>query len=361
MKKLFIILAIGSISFNGYSQNVDLSKFTLSNNSSPAFVLLGETPTAIYTPRNFKALSIHALNNFGESLSVEVTPYFLINQERRDRTYQKYIGVMEDPVTKEIKQNPFSGLNTTNISFAFVDKEFSGLTSKRKTYSIGVRTTLLRFYNKDKVHQNTVGMAMALSNITVPVSVLEEGEEAIQKYYNEKQDEINALIEPFQKTIKPIFRLDVAMGYSTLFKDNAISAATAKRFGAWLTSETSLILNEGSDAKTNNYFNFFITARYIEDGFNSMNQTDYFTSYYRDLGGKIDFEFGRIAFGYEYISRIGSFSSERSVGTVKFIINKDISFSGGFGKDFTVTEDNLLTIFGIHWGINTGNSKVKLN
>ncbi|APY07080.1 hypothetical protein BWZ20_01630 [Winogradskyella sp. J14-2] len=358
MKRLIYttVIVVNSICV---AQNVDLSQFTLSNPSSPAFVLVEETPTAIYTPDNFKALALHALNNFGESFSIEATPYFLINQESKNRTYQKYVGVMKDD-SGELKQNPFSGLKTTTISLAYVDKEFSGLPNERKTYSIGARTTLLRFYNKDKVHKNTVAMATALSNIVTPQNVLIQGEEAIQAYYNEKQDEINALLKPFEKTIKPIFRLDFAAGYSTMFKENSISSGTANRIGAWLTSETSLILNEGSDAKTNNYFNLFLTARYVEDGFNINTNDDYFTTYYRDFGGKLDFEFGKLTFGYEYISRSGTFTSERSVGNIMYSINKDISISGGFGKDFSVTDDNLLTIFGIHWGLNTGNSKVKL-
>lgn len=358
MKKLLSLMVIVINSFC-IAQNVDLSQFTLSNPSSPAFVLVEETPTAIYTPDNFKALALHALDNFGESFSIEATPYFLINQESKNRTYQKYIGVTKND-SGELEQNPFSGLKTTTISLAYVDKEFSGLADERKTYSIGARTTLLRFYNKEKVHKNTEAMATVLSNIVVPQSVLIQGEEAIQNYYNEKQDEINALLKPFEKTIKPIFRLDAAAGYSTMFKENSISSGTADRIGAWLTSETSLILNEGSDAKTNNYFNLFVTARYIEDGFNMNTNEDFFTTYYRDFGGKIDFEFGKLTFGYEYISRNGTFNSERSVGNISYSINKDISISGGFGKDFSVTDDNLLTIFGIHWGLNTGNSKVKL-
>lgn len=343
-----------------YAQQIDLSEFTLSNTTSPAFVLVEETPTAIYTPENLKALVVHAMNNFGEGLSVEVTPYFLIGQDRKDRTYQNYIGVMADD-ENVLRQNPFSGLKTTSISFAYVDKAFSGLEEERKTYSIGVRTTILRFYNKQKVHDNTIGMATALSNITVPQDVLIQGPEAIQQYYSDNQEDINALIEPFQKVIKPLFRLDAASGYSTLFKENSISSGTASRFGTWLTAESSVILNEGSDAKTNNYFNVLMTARYVEDGFNVNMEDSYATNYYRDFGGKVELEFGRLGFGYEYISRDGTISSERSVGNIRFTITKDISITGGFGKDFAVTDDNLITIFGINWGINTGNSKVKLS
>ncbi|MCX7548143.1 hypothetical protein OS188_09275 [Xanthomarina sp. F1114] len=361
MKTKFITLIICFMFVFGQAQQIDLSKFTLSNGSSPAFILVGETPTEIYTPVNLKALTLHVQENFGESISIEATPYFLINTKRKDRSYQKYIGVLEDPDSGAIVQKPFSGLNTTTISFAYVDKEFSGLENEHKTYSIGLRTTVLRFYNKEKVHANTIGMATALSNITVPNAILIQGEEAIQHYYQEHQDEINALIEPFQKQIKPLFRLDAAMGYSALFKENKTNSGTANRLGIWLTAETSLILNEGSDAKTNNYFNLLLTARYVEDGFNAL-ANNYYTMYYRDFGGKLEFEFGKLGFGYEYIARNGEINSERSVGSIQYTITKDLSISGGFGKNFEGPDgENLLTIIGINWGINTGNNKVGLN
>lgn len=355
-----IFVLFGAQAQTQVEDKVDLSSFTLSNTSSSAFILVEETPTAIYTPDNLKALVTHVQENFGESLSIEVAPYFFINTKRKDRTYQKYIGVMEDAETHELKQNPFSGLNTTTVSLAYVNKEFGTIEGDRKTFSVGARTTILRFYNKEKVHNNTKSIADILSDYTYPQEVLIQGSEAIKKYYKETKEEINEKLEPFKKEIKPLFRLDGAIGYSALFKENSISSGTANRFGTWLTAETSVILNEGSEAKTNNYFNLLCTARYIEDGFN-VGDEDYFTSYYRDIGGKMELEFGRFGFGYEYISRTGTITTERSVGNIRFTINKDISITGGFGKDFEVVEDeNLVTIFGIHWGLNTGNSKVQV-
>ena len=58
----------------------------------------------------------------------------------------------------------------------------------------------------------------------------------------------------------------------------------------------SLLLNEGSGSKTNNYCNLFATGRYVEDGFNTTEDGDYQTWYYQDLGGKLEFEFGALAF-----------------------------------------------------------------
>ena len=92
----------------------------------------------------------------------------------------------------------------------------------------------------------------------------------------------------------------------------------------------------------------FLTSRYIEDEFN-LNEN---ILYYRDIGGKLEFEIGKFSLGYEYIDRNGSIDKVRSVGTIKYLINNNLSLNGGFGKDFSL-EENLVTLFGINWGINT--------
>ncbi len=355
MNKFFLcfFLVISSVLYS--QQNVDLSEYTMSNNSSAAFLLVDESPTIIYTADNLKALSLHVLDNFGQSISFELSPYFILNSKSPNRTYYKYIGVEKDTLTNKIKQNPFSGLNTTNVSFAYVEKEFAGIEGDRKTYSIGVNTTILRWYTKadlDRSYTNSENMAKKLSDIVVPVSILSQGADAIRVFYSKQ-----AL--PFQKTFKPTFRLDGAIGYSTLLKENDTNAETANRFGSWLTGEFSLLLNYGADAKHNNYLNILFTGRYVEDEFNIGLDDEFFTEYYRDYGGKIEFEFGRVAFSYEYISRNGSITSERSVGNLTYTINEDISLTGGFGKDFPLDE-NLVTVFGINWGVGMGKTSVPI-
>lgn len=350
--KVIILTVIAILASFCLQAQVDLGEFTMSDISSPAFLLVEESPTEIYTPDNVRALALHASENFGNSLSVEVSPYFFMNTQSPYRTYYRYIGVHKDE-SGTLKQNPFSGLNTTTVSFSYVNKEFEGLgDGDRKTYAIGLRTTLLRFFNKQKIYDNAQAIANELQNLTVPNDVLAGGAEAIKKYYLEQQ-KVEEKFAKYQKTIKPLFRLDGALGYATLFKENDVSSSTAKRFGSWLTAQGSFILNEGNSGPQNNYLNLFVTARYIEDGFQQTEALEYNTLFYRDLGGKVEMELGKLAFAYEFIQRHGEINSERSVGSIKFIINKDISLSGGFGKDFEET-DNLITVFGINWGLNLG-------
>jgi len=342
------------------AQEMSLGDFSMSNNASPAFMLVEESPTAIFVPDNLKALSIYTMDNFGKNLSIELSPYFFINTNKNGRTFYNYIGVDNESDASKRKQHPFSGLNTTTVSFAFVDKEFYGIVGKKKTYSVGLRTTFLRFYNTKKVYDNAKHISDTLAGLVTPSAIMEKGADAIKKYWEVHNDELSIALKPFLKTIKPLFRLDGAVAFSSLFKANTTNSDTAVRFGSWLTAQGSMIINEGSDSNYNNYFNVLFTARYIDDGFNSYSNNDYFKLHYLDFGGKIALDYNNFTFGYEFISRNGSINSSRSVGSIAFSISTDITITGGFGKDFSTTNENLLTVFGINWGLNFGKKSISL-
>lgn len=354
LNKACILIYLLNFSF-GYSQSPNLEDFKMTNETTPTFLLLEESPTSIYTPDNVKALVVHGFKNFGESMSIEMAPYFFIKNP--DRTFYNYIGI--DSIGGGVKQYPFRGLNTTNISFGYIDKEFEGIEGERKTYSIGIRTTLLRFYDKNKLHKSATEMANYLSELRPPKEVLIEGEEAIKEYIlsiNEKEEN-KKIIANFKKTTKPIFRLDGAMAYSTLYKENIITSGKANRFGTWVTAEASFLLNEGGTSDYNNYFNLLLTARFIKDGFNVDTNAVFYNQHYRDYGGKVEFEFEGFAFAYEYIYRNATIKSERSVGSIRYSLTNDITISGGFGKDFSL-KDNLVTLFGINWGFIIGDDSL---
>tara|TARA_R110002072_G_scaffold7503_2_gene40935 strand:- start:730526 stop:731665 length:1140 start_codon:yes stop_codon:yes gene_type:complete len=378
--KSLLLLFTALITIFSFSQNAEISlaDYTLTDPTSPAFLILEESPTEIYTPNNLKPMIIHALNNFDGGLSVEFVPYFFTKDN--NRTYFKYIGVYDGDnlydisnPNPNIKQKPFSGIfRTLSISGAYVDKKFSGIEESRKTYSIGLRTTLIRFYDKNKVYKNALELSDKLSTIDLPKDLISKRkaarlsgdsdleefyQKAITTYYEGKEKK---LLQPFLKTVKPLFKVDGAIGYSALFNDNDIASGTSKRFGSWLIAESTILLNGGiANRKYNNYFNIFALGRYVEDDFNLMDNGFLSTSFYRDLGGKIEFEFGKFAMSYEYISRNGSINSDRSVGNLKYIVSKNISLIGGFGKDFDL-QDNLVTLFGINWGLNIVDSNLKI-
>ncbi|MEE1962012.1 hypothetical protein V1387_04890 [Allomuricauda taeanensis] len=379
MKQITITLVISFFCSPIFCQQIPLSEFKLSNSTAPVFILLEETPTEVYVPENLKSLTIHALNNFNESISIELNPYYFIDTKNKGRTFYKYLGIEEEK--GKYKQHPFTGITrATSVSFSYLNKEFENIGNEnRKVFSLGLRTKLFRIYNPNKVKSNYDSISKVLNKIApIPQNILteligkddDEQQRILGDYYKseEGKEHLNSekvkehygydeAIKKLQsggvyKTIKPIFQIDGAIAYGILFEENNINSATLNRFGAWLTPELSLPINsEKKGSKTNNYINVFAVIRYVEDGFTSNSDN----LFYRDFGGKIEFEVGKFNFGYEYIKRNGSTESERSVGNIKFLINKDVSLTGGFGKDFS-SDENLVTLFGINWGLNFGNN-----
>ena len=165
-------------------------------------------------------------------------------------------------------------------------------------------------------------------------------EEVVAEYFNERCE----IVLNSPKKIKPVFRLDGAMAYSVLFKENEINTATANRFGSWLTMDFAVKFN------TNEYLHIYGISRYIDDGFNRVNESFNNRNFW-DFGGKIELELRKFKFAYEYLKRDGNDEEFRSVGSLSFQIKENIIITGGFGRDFPV-EDNLITLLGINWGLN---------
>jgi len=171
-------------------------------------------------------------------------------------------------------------------------------------------------------------------------------EEVVSEYFEERCNNIETFVNN-PKTIKPIFRLDGAIGYSHLFKENEINSSTASRFGSWFTADVAIRFND------RNYLNIYAIGKYLDDEFNINNNGEYFKEIFWDIGGKLELELNRIKLSYEYLKRSGFDNQYRSVGNLTFQINEKMSFTGGFGRDFPIV-DNLVTLLGINWGLDMG-------
>ena len=166
---------------------------------------------------------------------------------------------------------------------------------------------------------------------------------------------LNSIICP--KILKPNFRLDGSLAYSLMFLNNNFDRST-HRFGSWLTANLAFDISKKksatpSDKNTNNYINILAIAKYVEDGFIIDENQRFIDRTFWDYGAKIELEVNQLKFSYEYLQRNGDVDQHRSVGNIIYQLNKNISITGGFGKDFQ-EEDNLVTILGINWGLNLG-------
>ena len=389
--KLIFLLLVGII-MNAQEEKASVNDFNFESTTNPAFTLIEEAPTAINTPDNIKSLALYVSNGFSNgNIALETNPYWLISNTK-DKSYKDYRGIKKNKKGEYII-DPFKAIQTnTSFSLAYTEKEFEGFTEEKKVGAIGLRTTVLQLFSRKQTNTivnilnttadpysnnilNRYNGTLVFSSIIVtrkmaddyvengniPQTFIDEantflasntaykstyadGKSLAKAYF----DEITPRIVKFYynpKNIKPIFRVDGALAYSLLFKESNIDTNTAKRLGGWLTTDLALAFND------KNYFHLYTIARYIDNGFNQDAQQNYFDTSFWDIGGKLELELGRFNLSYEYLQRDGDNDQYRSVGNITYQINKDISITGGFGRDFPVSDDNLVTILGINWGL----------
>lgn len=404
MKNLILLTFIlfNCLTIKAQEEKLSLNDFNFESVTNPAFMLLGETPTDVNTPDNLKALSLYLSNGFSNTnIALEINPYWMLDFEEQ-RSYRSYRGIKKNKKGEDYI-DPFIGLKTnSSISLGYINKEFAGIEGERKTLAIGYRATILQFYNSDglKKIKNVITRTQRgvkkrlnvlfqdyidasiddpdigdkscdkidtdkalkdkylllaegfLSRESVIAELKQIGRENITKeeVVDEYIEEYCPIIKNFannRKTIKPIFRLDGAIGYSLLFKGNEINSSTANRFGSWLTADVALRFND------NSYLNIYAIGKYIDDEFNINEDGEYLKENFWDIGGKLELELNKFKFSYEYLNRSGFDDQYRSVGNITFQINEKMSFTGGFGRDFPV-DDNLVTVLGINWGLDMG-------
>ncbi|WP_298901016.1 hypothetical protein [uncultured Psychroserpens sp.] len=419
MRNLFFLLCGLFISLANYGQQenkqeVSINDFTFQNTTAPAFLLLDQTPTAIENPENIGSLATYLYSGFDSgNIAIESNLYWwFVNKENTGESYEAYRGFTENSFDQNgdidkstAKIDPFKGVSTnTSVSIGYIDKKFNGFAEAKKTFSIGIRSNIFSVYGEDRrtelieaingirgkvsgstekgiSDQDVLNFENAIngpnSNLTMPgINVLEGGAQAQKPYYDlAKNQGIDSKVVDYymkerlkvmknfyynRKNIKPTFRADFGAGYGLLFNDNNFSSSL-DRFAGWLTFDYSIDLVKSSnrDDKSKNYLHLYGIAKYVDDGFNIGENQIPFSNDYWDVGGKIEFEFKKIKFSYEYLKRSGDDDQYRSVGNFTFHYSKKLSITGGFGKDFPV-DDNLVTLLGINWGINLGDEIKKL-
>lgn len=391
---LFFFLYV--VTINAQEENkASINDFNFESTANPAFTIIEESPTAINTPDNIQSIALYVSNGFSNgNIALETNPYWLI-PNTKDKSYEDYRGLKKNK-SGEFIIDPFKALQTnTSFSVAYTSKEFQGFEDEKKVAAIGLRTTLFQKFSKkqtDKIVNilsdisdsysndalNKYNGTLVFSNaivtremadeyiksktipqnyIDIATNVLTQNPDFISSYADGKSlatayfNEITERIVKFYynpKNIKPILRLDGAVAYSLLFKENKIDSHTAKRLGGWITLDIVLPFND------KNYFHLYAISRYIDNGFNLDMEENYFETGFWDIGGKLELELGKFNLSYEYLQRDGDDEQYRSVGNITYQISKKMSFTGGFGRDFPVDDDNLVTILGINWSLEGG-------
>ena len=368
------------MSFYTYSQSVDneVKLSDLAVPTSPAFIITDISPSTFQTPTTPKSFILGLVQSYEESsdgfpqnYSAEFAPYWWLNPAKRN--VYSFLGIEKPrPNTADsvAKANPFSGLKFTTVSLAFLKKDLIADTvdNAQKMFSLGVRTTILKFHNKKyasainakvKEWHNLTQAEMAIVQGKLTRASDAERAELLQEFANFKPKTTTAKLKEISELIaqKPLFSWDIAGAFATYGVGD--STWRAGRTGVWTTLSTYLPLGKEKEIQKK-YFNLNLVVRYLRDNYHGNEEGVLSRANNLDVGGKIALEFDKLSIGYEalfrYVDGKGS-PQNRNVGIINYRIADNIYLNGAYGENFDLP-GKLVALFGITWGIGTETVKL---
>jgi len=368
---IIILLFIAVTSINVYSQTSDTINIKeLDIPSSPAFMLLDRTPTIIDRPNSSKAFVIGILNSFDQSTglptnyAVDLTPFWFFKHPTMSAL--KFAGYN---VEKQ-KQNIFENIKRASISIAYVTSTDSITLKPLYNIALGLRFNLISVRSKkdiDDINRMNLEMVSFLKNsndrldqfigdpalkVTNPTLYHTK----VKEFYEQDVVRKTHKEDTYQQILarKPVFAIDGAIAYNQFFIDNNYSDSHKGRYGAWLTLNLSKHLSKNLNDK--NYLNVYAIGRYLSNGTYRNGNTSQKMNFF-DSGAKMELEFNKLTFAYEYIYRINNaMNSFRSNCSVRYKMTNQLYLNGAFGKNFG-DSNNLIALLGLNWGLSSGLEK----
>lgn len=346
-------------------QNIELKNLAPPN--SPAFVLMDVTPSNIIVPQNIQAFSLQTVSAFtGDSsngmsnnnYAFEFQPYWYV--QRTDMNFFKYNNLTTDKTSGVIGVDDYTGYNifgnlwkNLSISGGFLNGTFEVFDAPQSFVSVGAKTRLVSFVNFK--HINAIKSSYkAYESFMSSVEVIQLIAQGLP--LDELNKKITAL--PGWKDVfdgmnnavnkKPVFALDMAVAYSHFLGDQSQDVDSGfGRFGVWASGDLAFHLPK---IDQDSYVHIYGVYRYLRDGLNQDSMTnDLFTETTHEFGTKLELELKSLSVGYEYISRDTN-DEYRSIGTIRYKINKSFTINGGFGKNYK-SDGNPMALLGIQWGL----------
>lgn len=369
MKAIITVIFILCYVFVKSQSGTDLNIKDIDNTQSVSMALLDNSPSIIFANSLPKKIGVNTGNL--SNISVEVTPFYYGNHKEYEG--YEFFGLKDDGKTFKYTNGGFHNLSKVTFSLNAMPKDSA------TTIAIGARTNILTLYNSSpqKLHDQIDAISKEITSTVkegeitamAKLNLLKKGvkelsvkDDGYDKYVilleNEKgriKDELKAeKLSDFISQLKnPMITWDVSGAYSSIAPHNRISDFRTDRYGIWSTFAFSLNLNR----EYTHFLKVYLFLRYLKD--NYIEKDIMASSEFTDYGLKLQGVLGKnISIAYEYVKRNGNGGDYRSVGQIQYKINDELSFNGGFGKNFEITNTNLMTFLGISWGI-VNNPKTK--
>jgi hypothetical protein len=356
-----------------FSQSDSVSLKDLEIPDAPGFMLLDKSPTTIQTPTSSKAFIISALHAINENsgipknYAVDLTPFWFFRHPQM--TAYKYAGY-------DIAQNKqliFSQLQKASVSFAYVTGYDSLTVKDVSNFAVGLRANIITFRSAkdiadlkqannllvDQLKSEQERLKAYVGDILLSVTDPVLYELKVREFYAKEATYKTVQKSQIADILKrhALFSLDGAVAWSGFFLDNQYANDHFGRFGSWLTVHVSKVLDPKQEHQ--NYLNIYAIGRYLADATQRNEAGDFTTHNFIDAGGKLELEFRKLAIGYEYLYRTNPDNSThtyRSNGLLKYRVSDQLFLTAAFGRNFG-TENNLISLLGLNWGLSSGTEK----
>lgn len=284
-----------------------------------------------------------------EYLFEEITKYSSTKDDIDDYQSLKNIDLGGNITIFDLKEEDFSLINNFSIH--------DGLSPELNAFLIKAGITKDQLIKIRKKGDRTETLWQIIERYQSYKKASDEFEKNLDNYYIKAdtfRKNFAANLNILQDDIpKPLFTLDAAVAYSMFYPNNNYSDGGTGKFGIWSTANLNLKLLSDDNKE---YLSFYAYGRYLKDNaYLDTNTNTYIHTDYFDIGTKIELEYHKLTFGYEYIHRDKGSDNYRSVGSIKYKFSDTITLTGGFGKNFE-QKDNLVSIIGVNWGIESNNN-----
>lgn len=324
---------------------------------TPAFTLLGVTPTQIERPNTARALAVGLLSaseraggDVPTNLAIEVAPYWWT--DRPDLTFQDYYRARWP---ERMAQTFALSIGTSELATYTHDKDAEGT-----AVAIGVRSMILGGKRHPQIEQlvdEQVNALMAFTNTCVEDIPEPTSDEPVINRVTEMElsDDCKNMEQSLRTRANRVTALDkervglvleAAAGTVTeIPRDDAGDRHTSK-YGAWLTWSYRSSSPEAIAAA--NDWTVVALQRYLRD---DIDDTEAF-----DVGGRVIYKSkaNQWSVSYEYLQRFsdGDDDSSSSRVTLEYMLDDRYTLTAALGRDFRTDDGKspLIAIAGISLG-----------
>ncbi|MBY0486578.1 MAG: hypothetical protein K2P85_05235 [Flavobacteriaceae bacterium] len=378
MRKIIILLLLtSSICFA--QKDIDSLKISdLEVPNAPALTLLDKSFSLVEASNSSNAINANLVNI--KDNAIEVVPYWLLN-ENKFTSSNAYYGFTADEKGVITKQNVFNDfIKKTSFSLAYTT------TDTLSSIAFGLRSNIIAVKNIKRINElftnqknytkerekyidsckvTTLNKMKSKPDVSAIIATLEKNDDKtklaeylieldtqarnnlMDEYDKNNKKKFDALAKDFNKHFNhKVFTWDFATGATLNFPGNESNYSRLGRYGVWSTAKYSLFISE------DDFFNIYGFGRLLKDETQIDPTTlKYLKNEYVDIGGKVEFQFKKISISGEYINRNGDGKDHRLVGVIQYKVMDNLFISGGYGKNFETDSGNLLTLFGLKWGL----------